>query len=252
MRIKVSRRLAKSALTKTGIPGFDYCLNPYTGCGHACRYCYVNLMKRFFGHAQDQWGTFIDVKTNVAEVLRRETRRKKRGEVFMSSVTDLYQPLEEKLGLTRKCLEILCEAGWPVTVQTKSSLILRDIDLLAGFEDIEVGITITTNREKTRKIFEPNASSIPARIRALEKLRGRGIPTYAFVGPILPMDPVALARRLEQAAEEILIDRMNYPRNIMQLLKKHGFEYILEDEFQQDVTRIFEDIFGKDRVSTCY
>jgi DNA repair photolyase len=154
--------------------------------------------------------------------------------------------------LTRTCLEILLSAGWPVTIQTRSSLVVRDMDLLAEFDQIEVGLTITTDKDEIRKIFEPNSSRIPARIRALEKLKARGISTYAFVGPILPMDPEALAQRLEPVADEVLIDRMNYPRSIMPLLKRHGFEFILQHEFHMHVEKVFKDIFGPGKVSTCY
>jgi DNA repair photolyase len=252
MKIKVRRKLAKSALTKTGIAAFDYCLNPYTGCGHACRYCYVNLMKRFFGHARDEWGSFIDFKANVADVLKREVSKKKPGHVYLSSVTDPYQPLEKEMQLTRGCLEILLEAGWPVTIQTKSSLILRDIDLLERFDEIEAGITVTTDQDSIRRMFEPYSSSIPARIRALEKMKAKGIPTYAFVGPILPMNPEGLAKRLKQAVDEVLIDKMNYPRLIQAFLAKQGLEYILEDEFHGYVKQVFDEMFGPNKICVVY
>jgi len=84
----------KTALTKTGIQGFDYCLNPYVGCGHACRYCYASFMKRFTGHIEP-WGDFVDVKINAPQVLRKQLQRAKPGSVLISTVTDPYQPLEK-------------------------------------------------------------------------------------------------------------------------------------------------------------
>ena len=78
---------------------YDYVINPYTGCQHACTYCYARFMKRFTGHTEP-WGEFVDVKVNAAELLEKEIKRKKRGRVWISGVCDPYQPLEEKLGLT--------------------------------------------------------------------------------------------------------------------------------------------------------
>ncbi len=85
----------KSVLTKTGIPGVDYCINPYVGCSHSCRYCYATFMTRYSGHTE-AWGEFVDIKVNAPEVLEKEIKRKKKGRVIISSVTDAYQPVEGK------------------------------------------------------------------------------------------------------------------------------------------------------------
>ena len=120
---------AKSILTKSGIPGVDYCVNPYVGCSHGCRYCYATFMKRYTGHTE-AWGSFVDVKIHAPEILQRQLKRASMGRVMISSVTDAYQPIESKYKLTRQCLEILLQSQFPVDILTKSPLVLRDIDLI--------------------------------------------------------------------------------------------------------------------------
>ena len=163
----------------------DYAVNPYVGCQHACIYCYAKFMKRFTGH-REAWGEFVDVKINAPELLAREVAKKKVGRVWISGVCDPYQPLERKYKFTRHCLAVLVENGWPITVQTKSPLVLRDIDILKRAADIEVGFTITTADERMRKIFEPGAPPIAKRIEALEALHAEGIKTFAMIAPVLP------------------------------------------------------------------
>ena len=124
--IKISEIKAKSILSKSQV--YDYALNPYVGCQHACVYCYAKFMKRFTGH-KDRWGEFVDVKINAPELLAYELKRKRTGRVWISGVCDPYQPLEKRYTITKRCLEILVDSGWPFTVQTKSVLVLRDIGL---------------------------------------------------------------------------------------------------------------------------
>jgi DNA repair photolyase len=175
----------KSILTKSGIEGVDYGINPYVGCGHGCIYCYAIFMKRFTGH-KEEWGTFVDIKVNAAHVLARQMRQAKPGNIVFGTATDAYQPLERKHRITRACLEVLTAYGFPVSILTKSGLVLRDLDLLHRLRDIEVGFTIATLDEDARKVFEPNSSPIPTRLAALAELSQAGIKTWAFCGPLLP------------------------------------------------------------------
>jgi DNA repair photolyase len=143
-------------------------------------------MKRFTGHTE-KWGEFVDVKINAPEILEKElNRRLKRGMVLLGSVTDAYQPIEKKYQVTRKLLEVLLRHNWPISILTKSDLVLRDIDLLRQFKECEVGFTITTLDEKARKVFEPRSASSQQRLKALGTLHPTGICTYCFIGPILP------------------------------------------------------------------
>lgn len=164
----------------------DYTLNCYTGCGHACVYCYARCLERFNPHPEP-WGRFVDVKANAPDVLRRQVRRARPGEVIVSSVCDGWQPLEGKYRLSRQCLAILLNAGFAVNILTKSALVQRDFDLLAGAPGVELGMTITTLDERLRALLEPAASPVADRLRALAGAREKGIPVYVFLGPLLPL-----------------------------------------------------------------
>ena len=197
---------ARSILVKSQVA--DYTVNPYVGCQHRCTYCYARFMKRFSGH-KELWGEFVDVKINAPDLLRKEIHRKPPGTVWISGVCDPYQPIERKYELTRKCLQILVDGGWPITVQTKSPLVLRDIDLFRRSANIEVGLSIATADDDIRKLFEPNVPSIQARIQALGELHHAGIRTYAMIAPMLP-GAEGLAAELSGKVDYVLVDRMNY------------------------------------------
>jgi len=217
---------AKTILSKSKVS--DYTINPYIGCEHACTYCYARFMKRFTGH-REKWGRFVDVKINAANLLQREIKKKRAGRVWISGVCDPYQPIEKKYELTRRCLKILSKHDWPVTVQTKSYLVLRDIELLREFSDIEVGLTITTADENIRKIFESHAPPIKERIETLEKLHSTGLKTYAMIAPILPKAE-GLVTRLSGRVDHVLIDKMNY-HYADWVYRKYGLEYAITDNF---------------------
>ncbi len=185
--MKINTVQCKSVLTKSKLPEVDYCINPYIGCLHGCVYCYARFMRRFTGHTEDRWGEFVDVKINAPEVLEKELSRKpKRGVVLLGSVTDAYQPIEEKYQLTRRILEVLLKIDYPISILTKSDLVTRDIDLLKQFTVCEVGLTVTTLDEKISRDFEPRASIPDKRLKALQEIHNAGIVTYVFIGPILP------------------------------------------------------------------
>jgi len=228
--MKIREIFSKTILTKTAIAAFDYCVNPYVGCGHGCRYCYASFMKRFTGH-QEPWGEFIDVKVNAPQLLRKQLRRSRQGTVALSTVTDPYQPVERDYHLTRKCLEVLLEYQFPVSILTRSPLCLRDIDLLKQFEKIEVGLSITTHDERIRKIFEPHSPSILSRVQTLRTLHQERIGTYAFIGPILPLNPKKIVKELEGSVDEILIDRMNYSNKVKAIYRKAGLDPYLEEDY---------------------
>jgi len=207
---------------------YDYVINPYVGCEHSCTYCYARFMKRFTGHTEP-WGEFVDVKINAAELLEKEIKKKKRGRVWISGVCDPYQPLEKKYRLTGMCLEILVSEKWPVTIQTRSPLILRDINLLKKAGELEAGFSITTADDKIRKLFEPNAPSVNLRLKALGELHSAGIRTYAMIAPLLP-GAEKLVEELKGKADYILVDRMNY-NHADRVYRKHGLEDKMTDEY---------------------
>jgi len=204
--MKIREILAKTILSKSKI--FDWTINPYIGCQYGCTYCYARFIKRFTGH-KEEWGEFIDVKINVPKMLEKEIKKKEKGNVWISGICDPYQPIEGKYQLTRKCLEILLKYQWSVTIQTKSPLVLKDLDLLKKFKEIEVGFTITTSEDDVKKIFEPKAPPIQERIRALEKIHNEGIKTFAMVAPVLP-GAKELFQKLKGKVDYVILDRMNY------------------------------------------
>jgi len=224
--LKLQEITCKNALVKSRIQGVDYCLNPYTGCEHNCAYCYAIFMKRFSDH-NEEWGTFVDVKVNFLERLEKEVIKVKSGVVMLSSVTDPYQPLEEKYKLTRGALEILAKYDFSVQIQTKSDLVLRDLDILKRMKDCEVGFTITCLNAEVQKKFEPVASSVERRFEALKKLKEENINTFIFFGPVLPYfsdTDESLSLFFEKATEAkvkyIYIDKMNYTPSIWERLRK--------------------------------
>ena len=228
---------SKSILSSSKI--YDYVINPYVGCQHGCTYCYATFMKRFTGH-KESWGEFVDIKINAAELLTKEINKKKKGTVWVSGVTDPYQPLEKKYKLTRKCLEILVEHDWPVIVQTRSPLVLRDMDIFRKSKNIEVGLSITTANDAVRKAFEPHAPSIKSRLDAIESLHENGIRTYAMIAPMLP-EAENLIEMLANKVDYIILDRMNY-RHSTSIYNEHGWNGKNTDEyFDQTKNKMLND-----------
>ncbi len=238
----------KTALSKSRIQGIDYTINPYFGCEFGCSYCYADFMSRFSrtrnGFPENcKWGEFVGVKINIAERLKNEILKleskmslfpekgKAKPNIHLSIVTDPYQSVEKRFKLTRKCLEILLEFQYPITILTRSPLVLRDVDLFVNFESLEIGLSITTDNDKIRKIFEPKAPSIISRIKTLEKLKENNIKTFAFIGPILPMDALNLARQINGFVDYVLIDKMNYIWKTERIYRANSLDLAIRDEY---------------------
>ena len=168
-------------LTKSNLPASDYVINPYVGCSHGYKYCYASFMKRFTGHTED-WGTFIDVKRCDKKINLNKISKKS---VFLSSVTDCYNQLEEKYKLTRHILEQIVDSDCYLSISTKSKLILRDIDLLKQIKNLSVSMSINTLDENFRNDMD-NASTIEERLNTLRELHDNGIYTVLFMSPIFP------------------------------------------------------------------
>jgi DNA repair photolyase len=235
---------ARTVLSKSRI--YDYAVNAFVGCGHGCVYCYAKFMRRFTGH-REPWGAFVDVKVNAPELLTKEVRKKRRGRVWISGVCDAYQPLERNYRLTRQCLEILVEHGWPVTVQTKSPLVLRDMDILKRAADVEVGFTITTADDRVRKAFEPGAPPIAERIDALGTLHAGGIRTFVMTAPLLPRAE-GLAEVLRGTVDHALIDRYNY-HYADRVYKEQGLQEAMGDAFFEEQGEALRAAFERNGIS---
>lgn len=181
MKIIEKEISVKDLVTKSNLPASDYVINPYVGCPHGCRYCYACFMKRFTNHSEE-WGSFIDIKRCDRAISRKKLQGKS---VFLSSVTDCYNPYEEKYGSTRKILEQLVSIDCELNISTKSNLILRDIDLLKQCKNLKVSVSVNTLDEQFRKDMD-NASSIAERLNTLKVLHESGVYSVLFMSPIFP------------------------------------------------------------------
>ena len=161
---------AKAILTKSNLPVSDYSANPYTGCAHACKYCYASFMKRFTNHPED-WGSFVDVKI-WPDIKHPE--KYSGQEIFLSSVTDPYQPTEATHKRTRALLEQLQGSGAKISIATKSDLVLRDIDIIKTFPEARVSWSINTLDEDFRREMDC-AVSIERRLSAMRAFHDAGV-----------------------------------------------------------------------------
>ena len=196
----------KSLLNRCSID--DYSFNCYVGCAHGCRYCYARFMQRFHPHTEN-WGEFVDVKVNAVEILAKQLRRLPPGSVFTCSACDGWQPVEEHYRLTRECCRLLLKAGFRLNILTKSRLVLRDLDILAG-QDVCLGVTITTLDESWARIWEPRASSVADRADVLRQAKAAGLETAVMFGPLLPeiTDTEEALVGLFTLAAEVGVDRI--------------------------------------------
>lgn len=215
--MRIREVTVKTALSPSRLGGYDYALNPYRGCEHACVYCYSPGVLR----ETRKWGGFVDVKANLPRVLSKELKKKRRGVVGVSTVTDAYQPVEGRFRVTRACLRLLLKKDFPIVIQTKSDLVLRDLDLIKGFTQKEVGFTITTLDGDLAEKYEPGASRVEERLLALEKIAQSGVDTWVFLGPVMPYltdrdDGIErlISRLADIGVKEVIADRLNYRRGV--------------------------------------
>jgi DNA repair photolyase len=214
----------KSLVTKTQVPAADYVINPYIGCPHRCVYCYAEFMRRFTRHTEP-WGEFLDVK-RCKRPIRAEIRAEKYSgsSIVLSTVTDAYNPFEERYGVTREILASLAGAGAAVTILTKSALVIRDIDLLQRIPGASAGLSLNTLDDGIRKKLEPGASPIPARLAALKALREAGIRNFVFVSPIFPglTDYRAIIRACMPYTQEFHFENLNlrggFKRRVLEMI----------------------------------
>ena len=202
----VSYADATAILTRpTGrLADLDFALNPYQGCTFACTYCYAAFFTADEAR-RESWGRWVRVKTNALEKLRNSRQDLRRKSVLMSSATDPYQPIERRLELTRSLLPILARRGAHLTVQTRSPLVTRDIDLFHSFERLRVNLSITTDSEEVRRRFEPQCASIDQRLNAAAQLVEAGLRVGIRIGPLLPLDnPPEFARRIVETGADIV------------------------------------------------
>ena len=205
MKVEYREEPCRTALNKVTSMPFRWSLNPYMGCAHRCTFCYVRGFERRAGRpSDDRYGSSIRVKINVADVLRKElARRSWRHEmVAIGAATDPYQPAEGRYRLTRACLEVLSEARNPLSIITRSPMIVRDLDVLsdaARRAEVSVTFSIPTLDVDVWRRTEPGTPPPRQRLRALHTLVAAGIRAGVGIAPILP----GLSDRPEQLAEVV-------------------------------------------------
>lgn len=204
--MKTKQKDVKDILVRSRLPGGGYSANPYVGCTHGCRYCYAAFMTRYAGHSEP-WGEFVDVK-NWDDISRPERYAGK--PVFLSSVTDPYQPAEARYGRTRQLLGQLRGSGCRLSVVTKSDLIVRDVDLIASFPDAVVAWSLNTLDDDFRRDMD-RAASVSRRLDAMKMFHQAGVRTACFIAPVFPCitDIPALLEALAGRCDEVWVDKLN-------------------------------------------
>ena len=238
MGVEYREEPCRSALNRVKGMGFSWSLNPYMGCVHRCTFCYVRAFERRADRpSDDRYGTSIRVKTNVAEVLRKELARPSwEGEsVAIGAATDPYQPAEGRYRLTRGCLQALAEFSNPFQLITRGPMIVRDVDVLAeAARRAQVAITfsIPTLDEEVWRKTEPSTAHPRQRLRALKELVDAGIKVGVGMAPILP----GISDRPEQLREVVTAAReagaTGVWTNLLNLrpgTREHFLEHLAED-----------------------
>lgn len=236
--MKISDIDVKSVLTKSNLPVSDYSVNPYVGCTHACKYCYASFMKRFTNHPEP-WGEFLDVK-HWPEMTNPEKYKGK--ELFIGSVTDPYNPQEEEYGRTRALLQQLKGSGVKISIQTKSDLVLRDMELIRTFPDARVGFSINTLDERFKDDMD-NAVSIERRLEAMRQFHEAGIRTTCFISPIFPgiTDVMAIIERVKDRCNLVWLENLNLRGNYKSVI----MDYIRDKH--SELLSLYEEIYLKNK-----
>lgn len=259
----VQHKQTRQLLTKTSgfLRGYSHSLNPFVGCIFGCSYCYVRRMPVALFRNQE-WGTWIDVKKNAGEQLKKElVKAKQKGAVtiFMSSSTDPYQPIEHQEQITRSLIEVMVDHPPDfLFVQTRSPLVTRDIDLFRKLKErIRISMTIETDLDHIRKSFSSTAPPIAARIRALSELTTANIPTQAAISPLLPYSQT-FPKMIKEVTNRVCIDNFfmgdgSQGKRTQQLgIKKIFQDLDLEEwyhpDFLQKTIQLFQQHFTPEQI----
>lgn len=254
--IKISEIIHRSS-----IPDADYEINPYVGCVYNCIYCYARHVQDNSSHNKP-WGSYLDVKINAAELINEQAGYYSGKDIYIGHVTDPYPPCEKEYGVTRAILEKLVPLKPKLSIQTKSDMVLRDIELLKQFDQCYVGLTITTLDENIRSTLEDEdaAASVEQRLTALKQLKRDGLGTYVWIGPLLPRvtDWKAIIEKTSIYTDIYFVELLNIEGAIWNAvkdwLKKHHPHLLSEYEkiyfssniFLKPLNRLFWHFFGRD------
>lgn len=196
--------------------GEAYALSPYRGCGIGCRFCYAQSQtqpwRRWLQGDAVPWGSWVDARQDLPALLHDELRRLPPRPIKLCPiVSDPYQPIERRLRLTRRCVEIIRDAPtpWPTLVLTRSHAILDDLALWASLPAAWTGVSLPTHDDGVRAHFEPRAASVSQRLEILERARAAGLRTFAVVQPLLPGDVEALAEALARRTDAVAVGTLD-------------------------------------------
>jgi DNA repair photolyase len=185
--------------------GFDWTCNPYVGCSFGCTYCYAMFLPQNRRPKED-WGRWFQAKINAVEVARKQAPKVAGQAVYMSSVTDPYLPAERSLHLTRGILEALLPHQPRLLVQTRGPLVVRDLDVLGQFHSLRINMSIPTDSEEVRQVFEPKAPPLQRRWEAAAEAKAAGLAVGICVTPMLPLrDPEAFVKQLVDFQPDVLV-----------------------------------------------
>lgn len=244
--------MVNTSVLKPSGTGFEWCINQYEGCAHGCRYCYGMTIRR------KKYVDWISPKPRpkIIEDLAEDIRKLKASnalikDIFLGSITDSYQPLENKEQITRKIIRTLIAAELPFTILTKSSLALRDLDLFRGYRQCRIGVTVTSLDANFRRVLEPFSDTYDARIKVLRVLKTNGIQTYLSCEPIFPVkeaDPIAIVKTLRDFVDLFEFGMWNPYRK--QGIPQYYFQNYSDDYY----VRVFKEIIAfceKEGINYC-
>lgn len=236
MELTVKDIEVKSVLTKSNLPVADYSVNPYVGCAHSCKYCYASFMKRFTNHPEP-WGSFVDVK-HWPDI--KNPKKYAGKELFIGSVTDPYQPLEETCLRTRTLLEQMQGSGCTISIATKSDLVIRDLELIKTFPNARVSWSINTLDENFKNDMDC-AVSIERRLAAMKAFHDAGVRTTCFISPIFPgiTDVPSIIRRAKDNCNLVWLENLNL---------RGGYKKIILDYISEkypDLVWLYDEIYRR-------
>lgn len=246
-RYEVREIEVKTALTPCAMPSEPWSLNPYTGCSHDCGYCYVPDVAHL---ERWRWGSYVLVKRNLPTVLAHELKRKERREVFMSSATDPYQPAEKDHRITRRSVEVLLRADWPIYVLTRNPLVKRDLSIFKRFSEVGIGMSVPTLDDELRRLVEPGAPPIEGRLRTLRAMADEGLQPYANLMPTYPLlagvkpDDVAKAFR-DAGVVQVNAGAWRYTKSVAPFIRERlaGTKYAGDFERAMEAPGYYERLF---------
>lgn len=237
--MKIKEIKAKSIIVKSNLPNGDFVINPYTGCNHACLYCYARFMKRFTNHSES-WGDFVDIKINAPDLIPENTEKFKNKSIVIGSVTDSYQPLEARCKLTRQILQRLIPLQPKLDILTKSDLVLRDIDLLKQFHNCIVAISSSFLDDRVKNKLEPKSISTERRLDALRELHKAGIKTVLFISPIFP--EISDWKKLTDLTQGFINQYWFENLNLYSSIKKEIYKFL--KGFNPDLISKYKEIYS--------